>query len=171
MIDLILEGQSPPPVDQVVGRSGVSQASLFRYFGTLDELRKAAIGRYFERFDELLAIPALGTGPLPERITRLVAARAAFYMRTAPMARLARRQATDVPELAATLDRVRALFADQIARHFASELDRLDHPVREQRVAVLAALTSFETWDQLAALGRRRRTALHEAIGALLTTH
>ena len=57
MIDLVLEGHAPPSAEHVIERAGVSQASLFRYFATLDELRQEAIGRYFERFDGLIAIP------------------------------------------------------------------------------------------------------------------
>jgi AcrR family transcriptional regulator len=169
MIDLVLEGHAPPSAEQVIERAGVSQASLFRYFGTLDELRREAIGRYFERFDDLIAVPDIGDGPLSDRIERFVAARDAFYDSTSPMARLARRQAADVSELAETIDRVRSTFADQVAQHFAPELDRLDQVGREQRVALIAMLTSFEGWDQLAALGGEgRRIALCRAIADLL---
>ncbi len=164
MIDLVLEGNAPPTVEQVTERAGVSQASLFRYFSTLDELRHESIGRYFQRFDELMAIPDIGEGPLPDRIDRFVAARDAFYARTAPMARLTRRQSADVSDFAETIDRVRATFADQVAQHFAPELDGDD-----RRVAVIAALTSFEAWDQLATLGDdARRVALCDALAAIV---
>ncbi len=169
MIDLVLEGSAPPPADAVAARAGVSQASLFRYFATLDELRHDAIARYFERFDDLIAIPDIGEGGPGERVGRLVAVRDELYARTAPMARLTRRQSTDVPELAETIDRLRSTFADQVAQHFAPELEGLASPAREHRVAAIAALTSFEAWDQLALLGSEgRRAALRHAVGDLL---
>lgn len=169
MIDLILDGHAPPSSDQVIERAGVSQASLFRYFATLDELRSEAIARYFERFDDLIAIADIGVGPLPDRVERFVAARDAMYERTAPMARLTRRQEADVSQFAETLDRLRSTFADQAAQHFAPELGPLAPEVRQQRVAVLAALTSFESWDQLLTLGGEgRRVALSRAIVDLL---
>lgn len=164
MIDLVLDGWAPPSVEQVVDRAGVSQASLFRYFGTLAELRHEAIGRYVERFDDLMAIPGIGDGSLTGRIDRFVTARDAFYARTAPMARLTRRQAAEVADFAETIDRVRATFVDQIAQHFAPELGGDEH-----RAAVIAALTSFEAWEQLASLGTDgRRAAQRSAIAALL---
>lgn len=169
MIDLVLEGVVPPTVDRVSERAGVSQASLFRYFGTLEELRREAIARYFERFADLLAVPGIGDGPLPGRIERFVAARDVFYDRTAPMARLVRRQAADVAAFSETLGRVRSTFADQAAQHFSPELDHLDRATCDQCVAVIAALTSFEAWDQLADLGAEgRRAALRRGIADLL---
>jgi AcrR family transcriptional regulator len=169
MIDLVLDGCAPPTAEQVIARAGVSQASLFRYFATLDELRHEAIGRYFERFDDMIAIPDIGDGPLPDRIERFVTARDAFYDRTSPMARLTRHQAADVSDFAETIDRVRSTFADQAAQHFAPELGRRDPAAREHLVAVIAALTSFEGWDQLATLGDEgRRVALRRAIADLL---
>lgn len=171
MIDLVLEGQAPPSVDQVADRAGVSQASVFRYFATVDELRHEAIGRYFERFDDMIAIPDIGIGSLHDRVERFVSARDALYERTAPMARLARRQAVHVSELSRTLHRLRSTFVDQTTQHFACELDLLRLDAREQRVAVIAALTSFEAWDQLAPLGRTGRlTALRRAVAELLDT-
>ncbi len=169
MIDLVLEGHTPPSVDQVAERAGVSQASVFRYFVTLDELRHEAIGRYFERFDDLIAIPDIGVGSLSDRVERYVASRDSLYERTAPMARLTRRQSVEVSQFAETLDRLRSIYTSQTTRHFAPELDRFAPEMREQRVAVVAALTSFEGWEQLAMLGPEGRcVALRRAIADLL---
>jgi len=169
MIDLVLEGRAPPTAEEVTERAGVSQASLFRYFATLAELRQAAIGRYFERFDDLISIPDIGEGPLGDRIERFVAGRDAFYRRTEPMARLTRRQTGEFAELAETIDRVRATFADQVAQHFAPELRRFQPDERQRRIALIAVLTSFEGWDQLNTLGADGRTvALRRAIAELL---
>lgn len=169
MIDLVLEHDEPPSAEAVAERAGVSLASLFRYFETLDDMRRHGTARYFERFDDLLAVPDIGVGPLAARIESLVAARDAFYTRTAPMARLARRRSADVDALADTLVRVRATLAEQIEQHFAPELGALDPAPRGERVAVLAALTSFESWDQLDNLGDgSRRRALRSALADLL---
>ena len=106
---------------------------------------------------------------MADRVDRFVVARDTFYDRTSPMARLVRRHAADVSHLGETLERVRATFADQVAQHFAVELDELDPAERPSRVAVIAALTSFEGWDQLASLGdEARRAALRDAITDLL---
>jgi hypothetical protein len=83
------------------------------------------------------------------------------------MARLTRRLSADVPDFAATIDRLRSTFAGQVAQHFAPELAALDEPSRARRIAVVAALTSFETWDQLATVDDRP-AALAAALRDLL---
>lgn len=168
-IDLVLEEGVLPRAEDVAARAGVSPASLFRYFATLDELRAAAISRYFERFDDVMEIPRIGDGTRSSRVARFVAARDGFYSQTAPMARLVRRQAASVDEFAENLARVRATLADQVAQHFAAELGTLDATARVRRTAVIAASTSFEAWEQLAPLGARgRRAALRSAVADLL---
>lgn len=155
--------------EAVCARAGISQASLFRYVETLDELRHAAIARYFERFDELFSVPDIGVGSPVARVRRFVAARDRLYEATEPMARFSRHQAVAVDEMADALGRVRATLADQVAQHFAPELALLTPAARKRRVAVLAALTSFEAWDQLGTVGSAaRRTAMTESVATLL---
>ena len=171
MIDLILEGHVPPSADAVCERAGVSEASLFRYFDTLDELRHHAIGRYLERHDHLMAIPGIGERSLGRRVRGLVDARLRLYETTEPMAALVRRQAVEVDEIAATLTRVRATLLDQLAQHFELELRALSAPARRERRAVLAALTSFESWQQLRDQGLDRPAiarSLRRAVADLL---
>ena len=52
-IDLVLEHGDAPGPDAVAKRAGVSIASMYRYFETLDELRNDAIIRISERFPDL----------------------------------------------------------------------------------------------------------------------
>ncbi|MEZ5298868.1 MAG: TetR/AcrR family transcriptional regulator [Ilumatobacteraceae bacterium] len=167
VIDLILDGGGPPTAEQIADRADVSVASVYRYFESLDELRRVGVQRYFERIDHLIAIPDIGVGPLPDRIDALVGARLDFYRSTEPINRMSRHQAPDVAEMRTTLQRVRATLADQIAQHFAPELADLTPTAKRDRVAVIAALTSFEAWDLLhdqgldrAAIRRAWRTHL-----------
>ena len=71
-IDLVLEGNLPPTVEQVVERAGISQATFFRYFESLAALRYDAGARMVERFP-LLHVADPGQGPLRDRIERFVA--------------------------------------------------------------------------------------------------
>ena len=170
VIDLLLAGHTPS-VEAVAGRAGVSVASVFRYFATLDDLRHEGIHRFLERIDHLLAVPAIGSGSLDDRIDRLVRARLRYYDAAAPVARQVRRQAVEVPDLAAGLQRVRSTLADQIAQHFGEELDAFRPGERGRRVAVLATITSFESWDQFTTAGVSARSmalAWREAIPPLL---
>jgi AcrR family transcriptional regulator len=156
VIDLILDGEGPPTAEQIAERADVSVASVFRYFSSLDELRRLGVQRYFERIDHLLAIDAIGDGPLPRRIDNFVASRLEYYRLTEPMARVARHQAFVVDEMRASLQRVRATLTDQVEQHFAPELDRLRPAARSDRLAVVAALTSFEAWDLMREQGLDR---------------
>lgn len=156
VIDLILDGGRAPTAEQIAERADVSVASVYRYFETLDELRQLGVQRYFERIDHLLAVPDIGDGPLTDRIDSLVSSRLEFYRVTEPMARMARHQALDIEQMRTTLARVRATLADQVAQHFAPELAALPPSDRRDRVAVIAALTSFEAWDLLQEQGLDR---------------
>ncbi len=170
-IDLILAGVQPPSVDQIADQSGVSTASIYRYFSTVDELRRAGITRYLDRYNDLMAIPDIGVGGLDERVDNLVTSRLAFFETVAPISRLARQQATTSPAMSDTLERVRATLKDQLAQHFAIELDAMRPAARVERLAVIATLTSFEGWDQLAEFGLTRAAigrAWRNHLGVLL---
>lgn len=156
VIDLMLDLAEPPTAEQIAGRAGVSIASVHRYFTSLDQLRQLGVQRYLERIDHLLQIDSIGDGPLPHRIARLVSSRLAFYEATAGIARYVRRQAADVDDLRTTLHRLRGTLAGQVEQQFTSELTALTPAVRSDRVAVLATLTSFESWDQLTEQGLDR---------------
>jgi AcrR family transcriptional regulator len=171
MIDLVLAGHTPPAVEAVAARAGVSTASVFRYFDSLDELRRHGIARYLERYEHLLAVPEIGERGLARRITDLVEARQRLYETVEPMARLARARALTVPELDAALGRVRATLTDQLGTHFAPELDGSRPARRREMVALIAALTSYETWEQLgrqgldrAAVARAMQLGLHRLL-------
>ncbi|MFT3852265.1 MAG: TetR/AcrR family transcriptional regulator [Ilumatobacteraceae bacterium] len=148
MIDLVLDGQTPD-VELLTDRAGVSEATLYRYFDNLDELRHATMGRFLVRYGSLFKMPACGEGPLDERIDRFVAARLRLLDRTEPMARFTRMRMAVVPELAAELRQLRTMLASQVRRHFAAELDPLTPARRDDVVAVICTLTSFESWLQL----------------------
>ncbi len=148
MIDLVLEGRMPPRPEEVASRAGVSVASLYRYFDTLDDLRDHASERYFERFIHLFEIPDIGVGTLDRRIATLVSARMTLHRTTAPMARLARARALVVHQFDETLRRLNATQADQLRLHFVPELEPLTPSSAEDVVATVATMTSFESWDR-----------------------
>jgi AcrR family transcriptional regulator len=149
MVDLIQSGHTIPTAQQVADRAGVSASSLFRYFTDLDELREHTIERFFERYAELFEVPAIGEGPLDQRVERYVAARLRLYETIAPISRLVRSRSLDHPALALNLGEVRRRLADQTRTHFAPELARRRPAGRDDLVSVVSTLTSFESWDQL----------------------
>ena len=148
MVDLVFEGHLPPSTEQIAERAGVSIASLFRYFPSLDELRHETTTRYFERYADLFEIPEIGVGALDDRIDRFVRARVHLHETCEPMARLARWRAAEQAAVADTLHRVRATRSDQVRHHFDAELRAMTQLERDDVVAAVSALTSFEAWDQ-----------------------
>lgn len=173
MIDLVLAGRTPPTADEIAAHAGVSTASVFRYFDSLDDLRRHGIQRYLERYDHLLDIPDIGEYGMTRRVATLVEARQRLYETIEPMARLARAQALTVPELDEALGRVRATLADQLSEHFAVELAGLRPAPRRELVAMVAVLTSYESWEQLrrqgldrAAVGRAMRLGVARLVSS-----
>ena len=167
MIDLVLDGHLPPTTDQIAERAGVSVASVFRYFDTLDDLRRDTTELYFDRFDHLFEISAIGEGTLDERIDRFVDTRATLYETTEPMCRLVRMRVHEVAAVGNMIELVIASRADQIRRHFDVELSAMTADHAHDTTAAISALTSFESWDQMCRIldrtpARARRTwAVH----------
>ncbi len=166
-IDLVLEGHLPPTVEQVAGRAGISKATFFRYFESLGAMRYDAVARMLERFP-LYHLADPGQGPLGERIERFVA----FWEKFHRMALLQRSTVLRDPEAARMVDLVRRGMAGQIREYFAPELRERSQARRDDLVALIAMLTSVESWDQFRNVYGRsplqtRRTWTH-AIDALL---
>jgi AcrR family transcriptional regulator len=158
VIEMLLEGRYPPPVDEIAKRSRVSVPSIFRYFDTLHELRQETIDRYFEQYADWFEIPALGRGPLADRIRLLVDARLDLYAATAGVARVARSQAEVDPVVARNLASRRKRSIDQLRAHLAPERAARTRARAEELVALIDVITSFEAWDLLVRThGRSRR--------------
>lgn len=148
-LDLVYEGYTPPSVEQVSERAGVSTASIFRYFETLEDLWTAVLQRYFEKYSHLLDIPKCGMGSREVRIKRFVEARDELHSATAPMARFVRVRAPRVAALDETLHRYRAARAEQVKHHFAEEIVRWLSARRRELIGTICTLTSFESWSEL----------------------
>ncbi len=162
-IDLVLEGRLPPSIEQVSERSGISVATLFRYFENLDELRSDSARRAVERFPKLFVVPDIGAGPRDERIKRFAANRVELWEKTHFLARLLRSTALQDSGAAEMVDFARKSMADQIRVHFGDELDALKPALREDAVATIASLTSVESWEQFRHASRRSPTQTQRA--------
>lgn len=148
-IDLVLGGDAPASADQIADNAGVSVATLFRYFNTLDQLRSQTTERYFERFADLFEIPGVGVGSIDERIEQFVTTRLHIYNITAPMARFARKRAYDIDAVADVVHLLRLTRADQVRFHFANEIEARSRASADDLVALISTATSFEAWEQM----------------------
>jgi AcrR family transcriptional regulator len=147
-IDLVLEGHVPPEPTDVARRAQISMATLYRYFEHLAEMRREAMDRVLERFPGIASIPDIGSGPRAERIARFVTARIELHETLYALARLRRAAALTDPIAAAAVDSTRKALADQVRRHFETELRGLTPARRQDLVASVASLTSVESWEQ-----------------------
>lgn len=89
-LELIHEHGAIPASTEIASRAGVSPASLFRYFDSLDDLQHEAVRQHFESNHEFFAVRRIGEGALDERIAAFVDARIALHNRIAPVARFGR---------------------------------------------------------------------------------
>ena len=125
VLDLFSEDNLSPGPEEVAERAGLSVRSVYRYFDDHDALSRAAIERQLERRGPLLLFPAIGEGPLDDRIDR-------FVDGPAPPARPRpgrpcgprRIRATFDPVVRDQFDADRTRLREQIERQFAPELHR-----------------------------------------------
>ncbi|MEM9041831.1 MAG: TetR/AcrR family transcriptional regulator [Actinomycetota bacterium] len=147
-VDLMLATGSPPVPEDVAASAGVSRATFFRYFSSLDEFRNEVSERVIERFPELFSLPDADAGPLETRIQRFVDARFELHETLHAFEMLGRAHAVRDPASADMVDAVRSVQADQVRSYFDAELLVHGPARRDDIVAAIAVLTSVESWQQ-----------------------
>ena len=147
-IDLVLEGNTPPTPEQVRERAGVSSATFYRYFKSLDDLRGAAVQRAVERFGHLYSVPEIGIGSRSDRIHRFVDSRIALWEKIHHLDRLTRSRAVRIPAAQEFVDGMRRVMTATVERHFEPELRRHSSAERASIATSISALTSGESWEQ-----------------------
>ena len=172
VVELFDTGELRPSADVVCRRAGVSSASLFRYFRTLDELYRAAFDEQIARATALARMEDLSDLSTSERIERFVAGRLDVYEVTVGVGRMARARAVDHADIARALGRARARWLRQVLIVFRPELERFDPAEVPARAAAIDAVASFEAWDLLVGARAVSRHAVERswttAIAALL---
>lgn len=170
-LDLVLDGDPSPATNTLADRAGVSGASVFRYFETLEELRTEAMGRVLERFADLFELEDAPSLTGQRRVAGFVDSRLRFHETLHPLALLQRRQAADSDHAAAMIDASRNLLAEQVRSYFAREMEHLATVDRDDAVITIAVLTSIESWHQNQSHGRSPadiRRAWISAISAVI---
>lgn len=144
LLGLLEEGQLRPTAADIAARARVSERSIFLHFPNREALFAGLGDRQRARVAQVAAPidPAL---PGAERLDAFVAQRAAVYEVLTPTRRAALLIADEHPQLAATLDEVRARKRDAAIACFAPELAALP----ADRAAAVAAAASWSTWEAL----------------------
>jgi len=158
VLELFGEGVVNPTPEIVAARVGLSPRSVYRYVASRDDLLRAAIDRHVARLTPLLALDAIGQGPLAARVAALIEQRLALYAAVAQTNPVSRALALRNEVIAARLAEGMDVLREQVANHFAPELQHL--PVNERRATLdaLDALVQIETLHYFTAtLGRSSR--------------
>jgi AcrR family transcriptional regulator len=149
VIELFTEDLFMPGANEVAERSGVSPRSVYRYFEDAEALTRAAIDRQLELVEPLFHLPAIGEGPLDERIERFVIARLRLWQAVGPTARAAGIRASKSEVMRQQFEHTRELLRDQAAQMFAPELDSLDTADRRAVLGAVDVLCEFVGLDHL----------------------
>ena len=104
VVDLLPESEGMPSTTKVAERAGVTQRTLFRHFGSVDDLLAAVIEEQAEVIAPYLARLDDG-GPRADRIARIVAKRAELFARIATVRRWALQLRATYPDIANGLRR------------------------------------------------------------------
>jgi AcrR family transcriptional regulator len=159
LIALLEEGALQPSVEEIAGRAGVSERSIFGHFHDREGLF-AAVGEHQRQM--LVAqwgrLPA-PDAPLALRLDEFAAQRARIYELIAPVRRAALRMEPFSATIQEGIAGLRSIKRREAWRLFGPELDG-DHV----RGSALAALASFSGWE---ALRREQGLSVEEARDAL----
>ena len=146
MFDLIIEGHSPPRIEEVAARSGLSQASIYRYFGSLDELQRHTLEHFAERYADLLSPPPAAESTAG-RITAHITHRMDLLSTAGAVMWLGRVRAFEQPRIAAGVRDLRRRLREHTSAHFAADLIEADDP--DVVIDAIESTTSLESWTTL----------------------
>ena len=136
-----------PTAAQIADEAGYSTRSIFERFTDLDAL-SLATADYAIAQGQAEAVARDVDGDRPTRIRSHVETRALACEKWLPLWRIITRQ-EQIAELKMRVVLVRLANIERMKLMYAPELSTLPEPPRDQLLLALAALTSFESWDQL----------------------
>ncbi len=148
VLELVRAGNPRPTAKEIAARAGISLRSVYVHFDDLDDLFAAASARQSQEVAPLLYAVEAGL-PRSERITEVVRQRVAIWETLAPIRRALLVWESSSPTLRETARRSTRRARKDLARVFATELDRLDP---DRRAVVLEALhlaCSAGAWEVL----------------------
>ena len=166
-LDLLGGGEAQPTVQMVSDRSGVSMSTVWRLFDDVEALHSVAIATQVERVSPMI-VDIDPTGPLEDRVKRLVDSRAKLYESITPIRRFALRLASSSAPIRADLRLANEFCRAQVAEVFDSELAGKG----PSTVEVADAVTSWDAWDRFRSgqglSVRRTKAAISGALLSLL---
>jgi AcrR family transcriptional regulator len=148
LLELNREGNLRPTAKEIAEQAHVSLRSVYVHFDDLEDLFLAAAKRHVELISGMLVeVPA--TGPLRPRAETMVRMRSRIWEGVGNVLKAAALQEPFSPTLARWLAAGRTVSLRDLERVFALELDALEPDERARRLAVVNALVSWPSWDQI----------------------
>jgi AcrR family transcriptional regulator len=145
-MELLRRTPAMPKVSQIAAQAGCSMRSVFERFTDLNGLTLAAAD-YATVQAQVEAVPRNLGADRTTRIHSHVETRASVCEKWLPLWRLMAWQ--EHPDLRERAAMVRSLILERVKLMYEPELATLAEPERDQILMALAALISFESWDQL----------------------
>ena len=171
LLGLLGEGVVAPTIEQIAGRAGVSQRSIFLHFHDREAVLVAAGARRAEQVGALVE-PLPSGGPLERRLEAFLDQRVRVLEEISPYRRAAVLVEPSSEAVAAGLAMARRAGRAQLEQVFGPELEGLPATDRAEILAALDATCAWPFWESL----RRHqgldlaaaRAALRRALIALL---
>lgn len=164
LIELFGEGRYNPPVAEVAARAGVSERTLFRYFGSFNEVVAGMIGYYYPRVEKYFTAgpPA---GDLRTRLRALADLRVEFSETQGIVTRTTEALAHEWPAAAmARFGRVE-LLNQQLRAWIGDDISR----VSDEKLVVISALFDVPNMEAMsAALGKKAAATVAAAAMAII---
>ena len=149
LLGLIENGETEISAALIASKAGLSERSIFRYFDDVDDLYRSVCDLAFSKETEFALIDDVGVGSLDTKIENFVNQRVRIYTMNEKIAPAARSFAFKNPIIKNQLVFGRKLLRAQITKHFAEELSAFDKQQQQVAVAIIDALTTFESYDMM----------------------
>jgi AcrR family transcriptional regulator len=148
LMDLLRAGDPEPTAKSVAQRAGVSLRLVFHHFADMDDLYQFVAALQLRR--QWIGMPQLSpTLPLPTRIERTVAHRAALFEENSEIRRALVGRAPTSQSVRRAVAAADTLFLEVLEATFAPELAPLSGFAREELLGAMDTGTSWEAWERL----------------------
>lgn len=167
LVELFSEGRYNPPIAEVAERAGVSERTLFRYFGSFNELIAGVIGYFYPRVEHYFTAGP-PEGNLHSRLLALAELRIEFSEKQGVVARTTESLAHEWPAAAAARFGRIELLNQQLRNWLGADLGR----VSNEKLVVLSVLYDLTTVESMrAALGDKTAGAITDAAVAVIESN
>ena len=161
---LFAEGRYNPPIADVALRAGVSERTLFRYFGSYNDVIAGMVGYFYPQVQQYFhAEPP--TGNLKARLLALVTLRLEFTRKHGVIPRTIEALAHEWPAAAAARFGRVALLDDQLKKWLGTDLER----VPDEKLVVISQMLDFPSLEAInAALGDHTAEVVSNAVVGII---